>query len=384
MHCYLDKREGSDNWYIYEYNEATGQCRRFSARTADREAAEKKLAEYIIKRPERQQFSDVTLVWIMLRYYEHHGKGRFSADTVKRVLALIVEHEAETKLHEFDLERQMHFAGKCGKSSATKRRYMGVVRAACQWAFDRGEIKVMPAILKVKAQDGEGVRPFSVDELRKLFSVALHEHERRILVALTATACRPGAVLDLTWDRIDAATGVVDYRVPGREVTKKRRARAPLCGIAHRFFEDRRSVGPVIQWNGKRLAGFKMTFKRLTERAGVKGTAYGVRKAVSIWLRRQGVHEWDIKGMLGHAIGGETERYAHYRPEYMRGAANATEALLQEICPPWLASYLPVHVPREAKALIVGGRDRDRTCDPYHVKEDILAEYQYLKPANDD
>ena len=71
-----------------------------------------------------------------------------------------------------------------------------------------------------------------------------------------------------------------------------------------------------------------------------KGTAYGIRKAVSIWLRKEGVPEWDVKGMLGHAIGGETERYAHYRPEYMRAAAASVERLLRKISPPWLASYM--------------------------------------------
>ena len=168
-------------------------------------------------------------------------------------------------------------------------------------------------------------------------------------------------------------------------MTKKRRAKAPLCAPALAYFNDRRSVGPVIQWNGRQLVGHKMTFGRIAKRAGIKGTAYGIRKAVSIWLRRESVHEWDIKGMLGHAIGGETERYAHYRPEYMRAAADAVERLVRQINPSWLSSYLPAPVSRETQVLEVnGGRDRDRTCDPYHVKEALLYGFQWLKPANDD
>src|SRR5690606_1095614 len=139
-----------------------------------------------------------------------------------------------------------------------------------------------------------------------------------------------------------------------------------------------------IQWNGRQLRGHKMTFGRIAARAGVTGTAYGIRKAVSIWLRREAVHEWDIKGMLGHAIGGETERYAHYRPEYMRAAADSVGRLLREISPVWLASYLPAERQAERKSMIVGARDRDRTCDPYHVKDMLLQQYQRLKPANDD
>jgi hypothetical protein len=131
----------------------------------------------------------------------------------------------------------------------------------------------------------------------------------------------------------------------------------------------------------------------------VRRSTYGraaPRKSCAHWLAKiefnsLAVHEWDIKGMLGHAIGGETERYAHYRPEYMRAAANAVERLLVEIRPSWLASYLPApleNVPRETQVAVVNGnfgaRDRDRTCDPYHVKALSLEDFQSLKSANDD
>lgn len=391
MRCYLDKRDGSPNWYIYEYDERTGQCRRFSTRTTDRSRAETKLAEHIIRLPQQQIIHDATLVKIVLRYYELYGKDRFSAETIKRVLALVVEHEPDTRLYAWPIDRQKAFSLKCGRTSSTHRRYMGIIRAAVQWTFDRGEIPTMPPIYKPKARDREGVRPFTVDELRRLFTAAEHEHERRFLLLCTANAPRPGAVMQLTWDRINPETHVVDYDVPGREITKKRRARAPLCPTAAAYFEAHRSIGPVVQWRGRALKGFKMTFKRLSERASLTGSAYGIRKAVAIWLRKEGVHEWDIKGMLGHRIDGETERYAQYRPEYMRGAAAAVERLISEICPPWLASYLPVEptaVSRGTQVAVVNGdfgaRDRDRTCDPHHVKEGILQEFQGLIAANDD
>lgn len=384
MHCYLKQRQENGIWYIYQYDERTGQCPRSSTGTRDREAAERKLAEHIIKLPQRQQIADATLIKIMLRYWEHHGQDTFSRDTVRRVMGLVCEHEPETRIYDWPIPRQKEFAAKLAKKSSTQRRYMGVVRAAIQWAFDGGELPSMPAVYKVQATDGEGVRPYLVDELRRLCAACTHEHERRFMLLNLSTAPRPGATLDLTWDRIDPETGVVNYVVPGRKLTKKRRARAPLCGPALAYLEERRSVGPVIQWNGRQLKGHKMTFCRIATRAKVSGTAYGIRKAVSIWLRKEGVHEWDVKGMLGHAIGGETERYAHYRPEYMRAAAASVERLLREIYPTWLASYLPVDQKDDRKLLIVGGRDRDRTCDPYHVKDGVLEGFQYLKPANDD
>ena len=383
MHCYLKQRENGI-WYIWEYDDATGRCNKRSARTRDSAAAEKKLAEHILRLPQRQLINDATVVWVMLRYWEHHGQHIFASDTVRRVMGLVAEHEPTTRVYDWPIGRQKEFVAKLANRSSTQRRYWGVVRAAIQWAVDGGELPSLPGLMKVQATDGEGVRPFDLDELGRLAEACLHEHERRFFLLTLTTGPRPGATLDLTWDRIDSSTGVVDYVVPGRRVTKKRRAKAPVCPAALAYLNERRSVGPVIQWKGRQLAGHKMTFGRIAARAKVAGTAYGIRKAVSIWLRREGVHEWDIKGMLGHAIGGETERYAHYRPEYMRAAAASVERLLTLIRPSWLSRYLPVPVSRETQVLeVVGGRDRDRTCDPYHVKDLLLDGIQWLKPAND-
>ena len=391
MHCYLDKRKGSPNWYIYEYNERTGQCERTSTRTADRTAAEQKLAAHIIKLPQRQLINNATLVQILLRYWELHGQHVAASNAVRRTMGLICEHEPTTLLYDWPIQRQKEFVEKISAKPGSQRRYMGVIRAAVQWHFDGGELPIMPAIYRVRAEDGDGVRPFELDELRKLMDAAIHEHERRFLLLCISAAPRPGAVLQLTWDRIDVKSRVVDYNVPGAKRTKKRRALAPLAPTALAYLEERRSVGPVVQWGGKQMAGHKMTFQRIAARAKVKGTAYGIRKAVAIWLRMEGVPEWDIKGLMGHAVGGVTERYAHYRPEYMRAAASSVERLLREICPGWLASYLPVDnesVSRETQVAVAigenGGSCRARTCDQFLKRETVVECFQILTASNDD
>src|SRR5689334_3529737 len=113
MHCYLDKRDGSDNWYIYVYRGKSQPVKRFSTRTADRTEAERKLAEFVLKAPERQEFADLTVLAMVIRYYETYGKNRFSADTIRRVIGLLADNEPTTRLCEFDLPRQEVFAQKC-------------------------------------------------------------------------------------------------------------------------------------------------------------------------------------------------------------------------------------------------------------------------------
>jgi integrase len=270
---YIDKRHGSPNWYIYhDYDPKTGQWQRTSTRTTDRKLADQKLAQFILKKPNREQNDQMTLVGAMLLYWEHHGQHLFQTDSIRTTMKRVVEHE------------------------------------------------------------------------RLFFLLCL------------ATAPRPGATLDLTWDRLNAQTGVADYVVPGRRLTKKRRAKAPVCAPALAYLNERRSLGPIVQWNGRPLKGFKMTFRRLAKRAAVNGTAYGIRKAVAIWMRKENVPEWDVKGALGHAVGGETERYAHYRPDYMRAAADSAERLLRAVNPSWMAKYLLANnAPMSANANIFFG-----------------------------
>lgn len=341
MRRYLDKRAGSPNWYICEYNPRTRQRVRISTGTADRAAAEAQLARHILAQPQQGLISDATLVHVMLRYWEHHGKQSFARDTVKRVLALVTEHEPHTKLYSWTIPMQEVFAAKLSGTPSTRRRYFGVLKSAVAWGVQRGELPSVPAMLKVEAKDAPGAAPLSLEALSALCQAANHEHERRFLLLCIATAGRPGAVLELTWDRIDLTAGTADLAVPGRRETKKRRGIVPLAPTALAYLAAHRSVGPVIQWAGKPMAGHRMTFARLAKRASVVGSAYGIRKAAAIWMRREGVPPWDVKGMLSHSLGGVTDRYAHFDPTYMRAAAASIERLLAHLNPPWLASYWP-------------------------------------------
>jgi hypothetical protein len=99
FHCYLGKREDSPNWYIYEYDPASGYCERISTRTADHSKAQEKLAEHIIKLPQRVLVSNATVLHVMLRYWELCAQHHESRDTAKSVLRLITKHAPTTPLY---------------------------------------------------------------------------------------------------------------------------------------------------------------------------------------------------------------------------------------------------------------------------------------------
>lgn len=359
MPTYKLKRRGKF-WQIEWWDNAAKQPRRRSTNERDESAAQKALAKFILERPAQQLIEEPTLGFLMLRYWELRGRQSFARDTVKRVVHLVGEHERHRPIYHWPIAKQHEFAERLAAKESTRRRYMGVIRAALQWATDRGEIPRMPTIIKVQAQDAPGARPFSIPELQRLFAAAQpHEHWRRLLLLCLCTGQRPGAVIALTWDRIDAATGICDFDEPGRRRTKKRRSRVPLPPAAHAYLEARRGLGPVIQWNDKPLSRARETLRRLCRDAGVKGTAYGLRKAAATWARSKGVPEADIKVMLGHTLGGQTQRYAHERPEYMHALQQAQTELLRAVAAPWLAEYLapaPVALSPDELAAMMGVR----------------------------
>ncbi len=390
MRFYLKERKGI--WQICWTDDA-GRPQRKSTCLRDRGQAELKLAAHQLThaRPRDLQLSEVSLAAVMVRYWEHHGKTRFDPDTIRHVMGVVALKMPELTLDRLTIARQEDFVRDAGWKPGTARRYIGVIRAGMEWAFSRGEIERVPAVLNIEVEDGPGTRPYSLDELRQLLSAAASEHERRLLLILIATGCRPQAALQLTWDRV--RDGIADFNVPGRRRTKKRRAKAPLTPTVSKWLEGRRGLGSVIQWAGKEMKGHRMTFERVAARAGVVGTAYGIRKALATWLRQQNVPEWEVGAMLGHRVASAmTERYAHHRPDFMAATVTAVEALLAEICPVWLdiAETPAIGCKPTGERIrmisngLVGSREWDRTTDHLHVKDMVAQQIQSLTVANDD
>ena len=371
----------------------SGRQHRITTGCRDRSGADLALAKHILEksRPVNQALGQVTLEGVLVRYWQGRGKHTFSPDAIRTVIKAVSKHLPGLPLDQWTIGVQEDFVAKLGVSESSQRRYMGVIAAALHYAHYRGEIQVAPPTLKIEENNGPGARPLGLEELRRLFGAANMEHQRRLLVLALVTGARPGAILQLTWDRI--RDGVADFDVPGRKKTKKRRTKSPLPDTAARWLEDRRSIGPVIHWAGKPLKNHIMTFKRLAARAKVDATAYGVRKAVATWLRRRKVDEWEVGAALGHRVSrATTETYAQYRPDYMLATKDAVEELLGLIGAPWLASYSQAAAPAKSTTReklkvsngLDGSREWDRTTDHFHVKDKDLAIFQSLKPANDD
>ena len=77
---------------------------------------------------------------------------------------------------------------------------------------------------------GKEERWLTTEEALRLYRAVRHWRFRYLNLFVRiglATGARHEAILSLTWDRVDLETGYIDFRVPGRVITKKRRPHAP-------------------------------------------------------------------------------------------------------------------------------------------------------------
>lgn len=137
------------------------------------------------------------------------------------------------------------------------------------------------------------------------------------------TAARAGAIFDLTWPRVDFETNKIDYRVPGRKVTRKRRvvvpistALRPILLLAH----AQRTGDAVVPFMSN-LWGRMDTLRR---RAGIeqKTGAHVLRHTAATLMLRRGVPIWTVAGVLGDTVTTVERVYGHHVPD---GLASGVE-----------------------------------------------------------
>jgi integrase len=88
-------------------------------------------------------------------------------------------------------------------------------------------------------------------EADKLIENCRGHHVRLFVILALHTAARRGAILGLTWDRVDLDARWIDYHEPGRERTKKRRARPPINDTLHAALAEAKASAEtnfVIEW----------------------------------------------------------------------------------------------------------------------------------------
>jgi len=154
-------------------------------------------------------------------------------------------------------------------------------------------------------------------------------HIRVFLILGLATGARAGAILDLTWDRVDFTHGTIDYRPPGRIQTNKRRTVVPMNATARDALEEAyrgRLSDHVVEYNGKPVKSVKKAIERLASDTGIHVSPHVLRHTCAVWMAQADVPMQKISQYLGHtSLAMTVAVYARYSPSFMQDAGRAAE-----------------------------------------------------------
>ena len=213
-------------------------------------------------------------------------------------------------------------------SNGTIRREGVTLRAALRWAAKERWIAISPDI-ELPPKTAPRERFLSHVEAAKLLEACKTPHLRLFVLIALNTAARRGAILDLTWDRVDLEAKRIHFRLPGRAETKKRRSTVPINkGLLAALQEARyAAVGEhVIEYKGRPVANIRHAYERAVERAGIPYcTRHDLRRTAASWMVMAGVPLKKVADMLGDTAEMVEKVYGRFSPDYLQEAADALD-----------------------------------------------------------
>jgi integrase len=236
-------------------------------------------------------------------------------------------------LMDYEVKRRLGKIGRGYKSSGTLRNDFVTLKAAFNFAMEhrlvgRDEIP----IIRLPEQSRPRERYLEDDELDKLVQAAAAQRKiprmtrlERLIWIMMETGSRRGAVEELTWDRVDLANGVIDFRDPAKRATKKRRVPVPISDrlrpVLQRAYDER--------WQGSRfvldrpLPQLGPAFRTLARDLGwFDVVPHTLRHTWATHAARSGVSLENIAIVLGNSIEVAERTYRHLQPEWLRSTVN--------------------------------------------------------------
>ena len=390
---WLSKRPNSPVWCLTWYE--SRQTRRASLGTTDLREAELKLAEWVTKNQHFQDErpEDMPLETALVRYFDKQAKGSASETQVRIALRYWSEHfggKVVSELTPDKIEGFIEWLKSQGHSNGYINRTLAAGRAALNRAVKRQEIRSAPFVPALEPGEPRDVK-LDMDEAAALFDACEEPHILMFLMLAFNTLSRPVALLELEKSQIDFGSRLIALNPPGRKQTKKYRPTVPITNSLLPWLEEA-DDGHVVNYWGRAIKSVRRGFNAVRDAAGLgkEVSPYVIRHTMAIELRKRGVPQWEMQGILGHKSGGyrTTEIYAKYDPDFLGKASEAIDDYMNEISQRVKRPLVPTRL-KELRANCVrvtdkcndpgktkplgfprgfdGGADQDRTDDLYNA-----------------
>lgn len=341
-HIELAQRPESPYWQFKHYDPAARKVRFRSTGTTDRREAERMLRDLIraggvaaLRAPAvAERPAKLTVPAALEAYYEGHASHLPSAEQARIAKAHLITHFGPLPVEDIDMPTQQDYVDQrlaAGRAPKTVSRELSVLRASLYFARENGRLAVVPKIYDLPEITGK-TRWLTEEEFGRLLGAAKSPHLALYLLVGVATAARPSAILDLRWDQVDFAGGIVHLNPWGRAQTNKTRPTVAMTAqlraallVAYQY----RVTEYVIEYAGYAVNSIRTAFEETAVRAGfAKGevTPYTLRHTAATWMAKKGTDLWRIANLLGHTSVRMIEKYyAHYHPTFQREAVAALE-----------------------------------------------------------
>lgn len=314
--------------YVVTWTDDQGKRRRFRLAALTRKAAEAEGLDVIRShhaRPAGYTFSDLVPLYLDAK------AGRSVATTINYTMRAFVPHFGALRPDQITTEDCRAY-GKlrkaAGKATGTVWTELGHVRMICAWAEREGLIDRAPYI-ELPPKPAPRDRYLTEAEVARLITADAEPHIRLAILLMLTTAARVGALLELTWDRVDLDRAQIDLRKDA-EGPRKGRAVVPINNTLRAALEQARTAAlsdHVIEWAGDPVRSIRTGFTRAVKRSGlINVTPHVLRHTAAVHMAGAGVPMSKISQYLGHSNTATTERiYARYAPDHLADAAAALE-----------------------------------------------------------
>lgn len=267
--------------------------------------------------------------------------GKSDQNAILRAIGRQLGHVAgsavdETLLQDYAQQRAGAVTG------GTIRRELGALRTVLIWAAKQRLISrddVPPNFGDHMPPDNPPRTKFlDLTQEQYLWDQAMACQDRRVMLFTALgleTAARREAIVDLTWDRVDLGLGQIDYRVPGKRVTKKRRVRVPISDRLMPVLKEAwlrapkgpggQAVGYVVTESQARMLPKSMStaYHRFTTKIGLSWVSpHVLRHTWASLAAMNGVSLWDVAQVMGDTIAMIEQTYLHLTPGHLKSAIN--------------------------------------------------------------
>ena len=212
------------------------------------------------------------------------------------------------------------------RTPASVNRDLACLSKILSMAFDNELIDSNPMRrVRLLKENGSRERFITADEEVKLFAklTGRRDHIRSVVTVALNTGMRRGEILDLQWEHVNfiARTIFIAKSKTGRTRT------IPMNDVVFAELKALKQDAGTrdfvfsVSKTGVNIDSIKTGWRNACAAAGLVDLRFhDTRHTFATRLRANGVHEWDIRDLLGHTTTRMTSVYTHQTPANLRQA----------------------------------------------------------------